>query len=456
MGRIELLEPLFQGGLRNTNFFNGRLLSAEDLHTEQEAARAQAARLGKAVGAGVVSGLRVSPVASASPPGSLTRAVVRVSAGLAVNRAGQSFSLPVETEVALVRERDTAGAEAGLFGTCGGTPATETVVAGAGAYVLTIRPASGFAGKALASGLGGNPLTSPGCGSRYAVEGVQFRFVDLKVGTNARIEAAARQRMLDLMSAGDAASLSRLRSELANACFGTRRLEQLGGDPFGVDDDPETPAPPYGALAALEADGRLDPCDVPLAVVYWSANGIEFADAWSVRRRPTRAGSFDRWSPLADERRISEGEAAFQQFQQHAEDLLATAFAPQSLRALDHFRYLPPVGVIPLALSGSSSGFDYLRFFDGMTFREPVFADGARLPALLRAAWAYPPVDLHNPADVDSKEMFWLYNVRQNVQAGAEGATPAPQLYMIFSSGQMPFVGEPRYDVTRWNYGNYI
>src|ERR1044072_1835840 len=64
MNRVDLLEPLLEGGIANTNFFNGRLLSAEDLRAEQKASRQQRSQLGLAIGAGVVDGLWVERAAA--------------------------------------------------------------------------------------------------------------------------------------------------------------------------------------------------------------------------------------------------------------------------------------------------------------------------------------------------------------------------------------------------------
>ena len=52
-------------GVANTNYFNGRILAAEDLPTDQAARRLQVAQLGQAVGAGCglwIAGLRVDGV----------------------------------------------------------------------------------------------------------------------------------------------------------------------------------------------------------------------------------------------------------------------------------------------------------------------------------------------------------------------------------------------------------
>jgi hypothetical protein len=225
-------------------------------------------------------------------------------------------------------------------------------------------------------------------------------------------------------------------------------------DPFKLDFN-VTSNSKYGLADALKTQGDLTACDVPLAILYWTANGIQFVDMWSARRRPTRRATFDRWSPILDDRRASEGEATFQQFQNQIEGLMQTEANPQLLRAKDYFRYLPPVGIIPITLTSSSDGFDFITFFDGLTFHDAVFTDGAKVARLVRSAWEYPAVDLQNPVDVESTEMFWLYNVRQNMQAQAESATSVKS-YLIFSSGQMPFAGEARFDVSRWSYSNYL
>lgn len=452
MERIELLEPFFRDGILNTNFFNGRLLSAEDLRTEQEAARTRAAQLGRAAGAGVVAGLRVARVSVAGPAGDPKRAVVSVSAGLGVNRAGQLLSLSVAAEVALLRADETAAdPEAGLFAACQ-PPTTASVVAGAGAYVLTVRPASGYAGRAPASGLGGEPLTGPGCGSRYAVEGVRFKLVELNTADNALVDAAAAKRMGDLSKKTDLASQSLLRNELAHACFGTARLGAFAAAPFAQDDDPATPPPAYGALEALYASGQLDACDLPLALVRWSQTGIDFVDEWAVRRRATRAPALDRWSHLADDRRAAEGEAAFQQFQDHLAALVAAAPNLKTLGARAHFKYLPAAGFVPLGTPAPggkiAGGFDLDNFFAGLTVRAPVFADGARLAPLLRQSAA------HAPIDTAGGEFLWLYRVAQNARARDGGSNA--RAYVAFAAGHVPWIGEARFDLARWDYANYV
>lgn len=448
MGRVELLEPLFEGGVRNTNFFNGRLLSAEDLRTEQDSVRGRLAHVGRAAGEGVVAGMWVGKVASAAPAGDVSQAVVAVSAGLAVCRAGQTLSLSKDTEVALVRSDEGQAEDAGLFHVCL-PPTTSTILTGAGVYVLAVTAASGFEGKAQASGLR-DVSAGRSCGARYAVEGVQFKFVNLEIDRNPMIDAGARARLVNLARANDAASLSMLRNALAYACFGAAAFEDFTRDPFddtaatgATDDDGD-----YGALAALRRSGALSDCDVPLALVYWSRNGIEFVDPWAVRRRVTRASRADRWSEVEDDRRAGEGEAAFRQFQDHLEALGKAGVAPQTIAARAYFRYLPPVGFVPVgALAGAS--FAYPKFFERVTCRAPVHMEGAGVGALVRRACSFAAHDL------DTRQMLRLYYVRQNRKALDEGSA-ATREYLIFASGHVPFAGEARYDISLWNYSNYV
>src|SRR3712207_1795520 len=100
MSYTELLEPILKGGIRSVNFFNGRLLSAEDLKQEQDSNREARARLGQAVGHGVAYGLEVALAAvnTAQTP------VVTVGAGLAVNREGRTLKLSAAADIALVQQ----------------------------------------------------------------------------------------------------------------------------------------------------------------------------------------------------------------------------------------------------------------------------------------------------------------------------------------------------------------
>jgi hypothetical protein len=137
------------------------------------------------------------------------------------------------------------------------------------------------------------------------------------------------------------------------------------------------------------------------------------------------------------------------QFREHVAALHA-AGGLASVKATGHFRFLPPAGVIPLGGVAGKTGFDHAKFFDGLTYREPVFMEGARVEPLFRLAAGFAPVDL------TSGEFLWLYYVRENMQTINTKATAQPQPYMIFASGHLPFQGTPRYDLSRWDYSNYV
>jgi hypothetical protein len=113
---IQLQQPLLSGGLRSINFFNGRLLSAEDLSQDQVANKQAHQYLGQALGEGVACGLEVQET-----PGVSTRQapVVSVAAGLAVNRLGQALFLAAATDIVLVRPPSPgSGPVTALFADC--------------------------------------------------------------------------------------------------------------------------------------------------------------------------------------------------------------------------------------------------------------------------------------------------------------------------------------------------
>lgn len=434
--------PILDGGTYSINFFNGRLLSAEDLSQEQCANRRGRRRLGRAIGDGVAFGLQVSLTASSSPPPVPS---VTIKAGLAVNREGQTLRLLKDVDVSLVRPASTSSSPALTgFGECGSgqrllgespSSATEepavfgeckpiepgTYVAGAGVYILTIAPAVGSEGRAPVSGLGNIAAT---CNTRYQVEGIQFGMLALNslLGT-----------------LGDQAHL---RNRLAYRCFGVSDTAGFIANPFG----PRVTT--YGLLDDLRPY-CLTNAEVPLAVIYWTAEGIRFIDMWSVRRRITRPPSDQDWAPFSSDRRASEAEAMFLQFQEQIEEILVNETDQSSLVATDRFWYLPPVGVLPIANQAGAPGIAYEKFFANKPYRDPLFIEGARLQALVHESLAYPPIDLTNP------EFVWLYEVRENAQAVEKNNGQAPRRCLVFANGHIPPYGEARYDVNYWDYSNY-
>jgi hypothetical protein len=87
MANASVFTPLFdEDAVRAPNYFNGRLLSGEDLTTERRADREERRRLARATGDGVVRGLQVQKTVADTP-------TVTVTAGLALDRTGDSVVL---------------------------------------------------------------------------------------------------------------------------------------------------------------------------------------------------------------------------------------------------------------------------------------------------------------------------------------------------------------------------
>ncbi|UXH79170.1 hypothetical protein [Roseateles amylovorans] len=423
---LQLEEPLKDGGIRSVNFFNGRLLTSKDLSREQQARRDWDARLGLAIGDGVAFGLEAARDADLDAP---LAPVLRVKAGLAVNRAGQTLRLGMDTSVALTRRFDagTASACDCVFANC--NPLSDgTYVAGAGVYLLTIAPAQLSEGRAPTNGL------DPGnvrCNTDVTVEGLQFRLLSISPQRYAGLDIASPQ----------------FRNRLAYRCFGVEAREAIVIDPWRSD------PPSYGLVDDLRGTGALSDCDVPLALVFWTASGLRFVDLWSVRRRLLGPDALGAQAFVARDRRLVEAEAMCAQFQQHLGDLLAASATPASLQVKDHCRYLPPFGMVPLQ-SPPLRGFGDAAFFSGVP-RRPVpgsgqstpFMDGRQLGALRQIALAHAPIDL------TAGEFVRVYRPSQNVQAALTGLPVQPVI--VFASGLTPELAVARFDMARADFSNF-
>jgi hypothetical protein len=413
----DLGKPLLDSGSRSVNFFNGRLLTANDLRREQEARNTADRWLGQAVGDGVAFGLEVRKHAhsSAEVP------IVSVEAGLAVNRDGQALHLKAQTAVSLVRQaKDTGVAmEGATFAQCGGLTGG-LYRAGPGLYLFTIAPARAAEGKAPTTGF--DPFGGK-CNTDAIVDTVQFRLISLE------------SQLADV----DLANEDKLRNAIAYRCFGAGDLTWFPADPLGTDFSK------YGLLDELAAN-VLTPCDVPLALLYWTlTGGLRFVDMWAVRRRITPRPSTE-FSWLTDERRSSEGRAMFLQFEDHVRAVLTAAGGP--VRAVDRFTHLPSAGILPAPGDERAAKAAAQRFFETLTTRGPFFIEGARLEPLLRMSFAYPPIDLK------SGEVIWLYWVRENRQSIAQRLTPASRGCLVFASGHMPYAADARFNLSKWDYAN--
>jgi hypothetical protein len=412
-------------GVRTVNFFNGRLLSAEDLRREQDAGNRLRQRMARAVGDGVVEGLtvRVSAASTATEP------IVAVSAGSALNREGTALRLADSVDVSLARTRGSTGPAAGAaadrcdggdFAPCTGLAPGAPFVH-SGVYLLTVRPAEAAVGRAPVSGLGNEAAA---CNTDTIAEGVSFDVLHLNLEPSLLTDIA------------------HLRNRLAHRVFGTDdpRRSRLERDPFG------SPAAGYGLLDDLRPNCLCDD-EVPLALILWTPGvGIRFVDMWSVRRRVTRGSPSVEWPELAGDRRRAEGEAMFLQFQEHLEELRVTANS-ERLEARSHFRFLPAAGLLPLGPSVLVRGFGFREFFAGVPVRGPSFIEGTHAAACLQESFAYEPIEL------SKEEAIWLYVVRQNQQPVTTGALPVS--FVLFTTGHLRYRADARFNLAYWNFASY-
>lgn len=436
MGTTRTRTPWLEGGQRSTQFFNGRLLTAEDMTQEQDAARAGLARLGQALGDGVAWGLEVTEATGRSSPAA---PVLQVEAGLAIDRRGRVIELPARVDVALSgSDAVTAtGDGATAFALCDGEgPGPYT--AGQAAYLFTISAVEGREGRAPVSGLGND---SAACNARYRIEGALFRLRRIELG------------------AATLAQTSLLRNLLAHACFGQTELHAFAADPFG---------PARGGYGLL--DGMRPAClgddETPLAVLHWAAGqGIRFVDRWAVRRRPTPlaaverefpapgqgrlavAALSERWRLLAGARRRAEAEARFYQFQDHIADLRAAQANVTTLAANSFFTHLPAFGIVPVRTGSASNGFDVAAFFGAHASADIATLDAARLRALEEMALDHDPVDLRSAGKVQ------LYRIYENLIAFQMGLSQ--QLAVVFAAPSLPYLGTARFGIAQYAESRY-
>jgi hypothetical protein len=411
----ELGTQIATPALRWPRFFNGRLLTGEDLAGEQSANRAARAQLGRALGTGVAFGLEVAP---ATGVGSAARPVLSVQAGLAVNPRGEPLELPCATTVALAAappDPDAPDDGEGDFTLCR-PPAPGTGTPTTGVFVLTIGPRSATQGRAPVSGLGDEPAA---CNVKWWLDGVAFALCSVALPNGLEDEP------------------DMLRNRLAHLCFGTVDPARLSGleAPFAHG------AGSYGVL-----DGQLPDDQVPLALLRWTLQGLEFVDCWSVRRRLTALQATSAWPQFAGARRRAEAEAMLAQFEDEIELLRVRHPGPDEVAAADRFAFLPPAGLLPVA-GGSLPGFDAPTFFGEQGSRDVAQIDAERVPALMHDSFR------HEPIAVDGEERIQLYRIRENELAVAAGQVAQPAI--LFAKRSLPYRGVARFGDARFDLSRY-
>lgn len=448
---------IVEGGLRRIPFFNGRVLTAEDLQTEGDANATERRRLGRGLGTGVLEGLFVRKS---------TDRTVLVEPGLGLAPSGRMVHLPKEVEVSVVSniERDQTAGTGGDFEDC--LTLETTVTSGTGAYVLFAEPASAPKGRTPRTTLGGDGVAGE-CGAKHRVEGASLRLVCLNpddpdllpdyIRGAIHKERDRYDEALDDPDEDPTPHASKLRNLWAHACLRTPSALAEPASFYDTlrDQSRGKAEPPEGPLDELRVQAReqpdRDPLDdaVPLGLFYWARDRIQFVDVWSVRRRVH--GPDPQRPAHATAPRRAETEAAIYQFQDQVANL-EQELSPAGMAAVfaeDHFAFLPPLGMLP-EQAGEQPGFNLLSFFEGITVRNPVFIDGARLLPLLHRAGDY------SSRRIEDEEFWWVYRIRQNRQGeftDLDGGQDSA--YLVFASGFLPYVGAAQFDLARWNYGNY-
>lgn len=440
MDVTQLLEPVLTHGIRNTNFFNGRVLTAEDLRTEQEANRAQHRQLARALGEGVAYGLEVT---RADPQDGVP--VLRIMAGLGFNRDGDAVALRQTVGVRLVSKEADVPPQAGLFTVCV-PPARAIELTNVGLYVLTVRPASALSPERAPMTELDSEGIAAGCGSRWAVEGVRFAVAPLPLAPAGETPTPLASELgtlvgqveadVELVRRGGASdtpqvrsrlrrNLSLLRNGAAYICFGadTEAARRAGSLPTG----PSFPLPASGAVEGMRERGELASCELPLALFNLSKRGIEWVDTWAVRRPVVPALQAGTLGVLPGARAEAEALSMVLQFQQHVAEWIASDASTSELKLLNAteiFRFLPPVGLLPLPQPPQVRGFDQTTFFQGIASGVPIRSSGSTLRRLLADALLHAPLDLASDAAVQ------LWRVVDD--AGQPAPTSPP--YVVFTT----------------------
>lgn len=400
--QIKLQEPITNGSLRATNFFNGRLVTGTDLTREQDSRREAVRRIGRAVGTGIVYGLEVEKdyLAGNDP-------VVKVSAGLAINGCGQALNVSQDTNVNLLERFGSAVQSANIFGECQPLQ-VGTYTAGYGLYLLVLTPAQKNEGSAPTSGLN-NAFST--CNTDVILETAQFRLL-----------------AIDPFLSGEALpNQKKLRNYLAYRCYGIKETQKLFADPLGFS------VKNYGLIDEMR-ENVLSNSDVPLAIINWTAGGIKFVEMWSVRRLLIKPNNDEDWKQLLGERRKAETGAMMHQFSDQLEQIERESANLSIIEANDIFRYLPPAGIIPIASPGRK-GFDPDNFFGNIGTRDIPNMEGDRLRVLLDQAISYEPIDL------EKGETIQLYYVFENLLAIEKGENV--RKVMVFARQSLPYMGMP-------------
>ncbi|WP_321415745.1 hypothetical protein [uncultured Desulfobacter sp.] len=402
----DLLNPVLSE-LKNINFFEGRLLTGRDLQEQEAANFLQHWQLGRILGSGIAEGLEVyieKDGSDGTPP------VLKVMKGLAINGKGQVLELAKDyTMVRLARELYIPDPPDSYFKECV-PPTTSVVPNGAGLYMFVMSPAKAYEDFAPRTGLQTDGALSD-CGRRYIVDGIQFRLVEFNPTTLSGIPDNIVTDLEDLLTGKNPAKksepirLSKLRNIAAHLCFGTQALNRLTTDIItanngGLDKIENN------ALEELSGLGLFSECDVPLAFLYWTLDGLAFCDLWSVRR------------PVVFPQKIIHPQRnnIYQAVRQFHDQFYSISNI-ETIEISDYFRFLPPWGQIPVKEPqyNSSSGIELKRLFGSKYNRLPSVIGAGEFSMLQEASLNQ---NARHINDIDRIEVFYI---AENIKALFEG-----------------------------------
>lgn len=393
-----LLDPILEQGIRNTHFFEGRLLAGRDLREQQEANRQHDRNLGQAIGQGIISGLEVvlddgHDGSDGEPP------VVTIKKGLAINGQGEIIGLPYDDiKLALSRSIETPVIELADFYACAGPPNHQHIPNGVGVYILAMSPVAGYREQAPKSGLGDEGIVK-GCGSRYIQEGVEFRLVEITKNTllsmpglSVEVSDLLEDDLLNQASPvgkNDLQELSMLRNILGYLSLGLNRVVEYQADDMAQ--RAASASVDYtDVLEKLSSLGELTSCDIPLCMIYWTLEGIAFVDNWSVRRMIV-----DRSLQSYGIHYSRTGMERLLQFLDQIDDLKEQLPSLNLFEMKDYFRYIPYAGIVPVKLKSTDvGGFSPTNLFSGYTDKTVNILDKAKASLIINEAFFNDPIDL--------------------------------------------------------------
>jgi hypothetical protein len=334
-------------------YFEGQFLTARDLNTEQEYLLARQADFARALGFGVVDGLRVERLEKSQPneQGVLTK--LRVAPGTGITPAGEILRVPLElivdlTEIELMRELN---ARFGLS-----REPQQPFVNLDGLFVFGLRQVEFTANPVpvFPASLDGRDVLHDG----------------------ETVEAAAFTLVPYASPAANEARPAEVLSHVAREIF-------LDGKP---------PTAPGGVL--------------PLAMLLLRGGEIKWVDEYLVRRE---AGDDDRFGFGFAPRALAEAHFHHYRARVTSDELPLDA---AGTAATDHFEVLPPGGPLPLGVV--NAGQFTQTFFPPDARVDIVLVPADELPALMDESLDLPPVDLRlKPEDNDALAFLVLAPVKR-------------------------------------------